>query len=65
MTISSVDGQNVNVGELCGVNTGQHLYIHPSNIKMVMPIMITFHFAGGLPYIYKIRVTQVGYLKKN
>ena len=60
VTISPVDSGNVhiNIGPLCGVNTGQHLYIHLPAGGMVMPT-VTFTFSNSLQYTYDILVTQV------
>ena len=57
LSVSSVDGPDVNVGELCGFNNGQHLYIHLR--RTVTPVTFTFNFTDSLPYIYNNRITQV------
>ena len=71
MTVMPVDGntERVNVGRLCGENSGQHLYIHlardtmmmgrQESMMMMMPVMIRFNFAMSQPYTYNIKVTQV------
>ena len=59
VTVSRVDGADVNIGELCGYNTGQRLTIHPRSDESVMPVTLTFQFSGSQPYQYNIKVTQV------
>ena len=74
MTISGVDmhDSSVNIGNLCGVNSGQHLYIHlhhgrdtfsgrseNSGRMQAGPVMIRFRFDGAHKYKFNIMVTQV------
>ena len=74
MTITSVDmhDSSVNIGNLCGVNSGQHLYIHlhhgrdtfsgrsgGSERMQAGPVMIRFRFDGAHKYKFNIMVTQV------
>ena len=80
MTISSVDmhDSSVNIGNLCGVNSGQHLYIHlhhgrdtfsgrsgGSGRMQAGPVMIRFRFDGAHKYKFNIMVTQVSNILQN
>ena len=72
VTITPVDGSSdrVNVGKLCGDNTGQHLYIHlhrnremRESSMMMTPVMIMFSFTMNQPYTYNIMVTQLDHTR--
>ena len=52
----------INIGELCGNNNGQHVYIQLPQNKAERggwTSQISFEFMGMQPYRYNIMVTQV------
>ena len=58
----------INIGELCGTNNGQHVYINlPENKaeRRGWTSQITFEFMGMEPYRYNIMVTQVNKKMEN
>ena len=62
--------ENVNIGELCGNNNGQHLYIHlDTNTRrygQTVPVRIEMEFLGRRKrYQYNIKVEQLDYTDKN
>ncbi|XP_038213999.1 uncharacterized protein LOC119833864 [Zerene cesonia] len=54
-----VTGQNVNniIPIICGVNTGQHVYIEVGNIKG--PVMLSFQTVTADSRLFSIKVTQI------
>ena len=62
--------ENVNIGELCGNNNGQHLYIHLESgtrrYGQASPVRIEMEFQGRRKrYQYNIKVEQLDYTDKN
>ena len=62
--------ENVNIGDLCGNNNGQHLYIHlDTNTRrygQTAPVRIEMEFLGRRKrYQYNIKVEQLDYTDKN
>ena len=62
--------ENVNIGDLCGNNNGQHLYIHlDTNTRrygQTVPVRIEMEFLGRRKrYQYNIKVEQLDYTDKN
>lgn len=58
----------VRIGELCGNNNDQHLYIHLPEDKAQREgwrSQISFEFGGAQQYRYNIMVTQVNREKKD
>uniref|UniRef100_A0A8D8Z1W6 CUB domain-containing protein n=2 Tax=Cacopsylla melanoneura TaxID=428564 RepID=A0A8D8Z1W6_9HEMI len=48
--------QGIGLSDLCGENTGQHVYVNVSPGSSVSLMVMT---SGGAPYMWKIKITQI------
>ena len=64
--------ENVNIGDLCGDNNGQHLYVHLDTDtrrygnSQAGPVRIELEFSGaGKRYQYNIKVEQLDHTERD